>query len=231
MHACLMLLGLALGGSWTEDSRWQWRARLPGGQTLEIRAVTGDIRAVPSTTGEVEIEASVAGGDPGKVTMQVLSAARGFAVSAAGASDTRVSWAVKLPPGVGLVARTVNGEIRATQVASDVDASTVNGSVAISTSGTAMARTVNGSINASLLEPFWTSTPEFTAVNGGITLRIPSEAKTSIRAETRNGKLTSQLPDFRGTRTERSIEGAVGGVGSSAPIVVRTLNGPVDIRM
>jgi DUF4097 and DUF4098 domain-containing protein YvlB len=63
-----------------------------------------------------------------------------------------------------------------------VEAYTVNGRVRISTTGSAQARTINGSITASLLNPFWKKPPEFSTVNGGITLNLPEEASAELNA-------------------------------------------------
>ena len=51
-----------------------------------------------------------------------------------------VDFVVKVPAGVRLVARTVNGAVEASGLTGDVDAETVNGSVKIETSGVARGR-------------------------------------------------------------------------------------------
>src|SRR5262249_57043686 len=56
-------------------------------------------------------------------------------------NDTQVHFNVRVPAGVVFVGRTVNGEINADSLQSDVDARTVNGSVHVATSGAAAAST------------------------------------------------------------------------------------------
>jgi DUF4097 and DUF4098 domain-containing protein YvlB len=130
-----------------------------------------------------------------------------------------------------LVARTVNGGIQAESLASDVHASTVNGRVVISTSGTAEASTVNGSIVARLLKPFWKKAPQFSAVNGGISVIIPPNARTGIQAETRNGKIVNTVAAFRGASSDQKLDGAVGrGAGGCNPLVIRTVNGAIELK-
>ena len=60
-----------------------------------------------------------------------------------------------MPAGVGLLARTVNGSIDAEGLQSDTDETTVNGSVNVSTTGSARATTVNGSITATMDRAVW----------------------------------------------------------------------------
>ncbi|MBC7926905.1 MAG: hypothetical protein H7039_14730, partial [Bryobacteraceae bacterium] len=110
------------------------------------------------------------------------------------------------------------------------EAATVNGEVLVSTSGTAHVHTVNGSIEAWLLRPFWEKAPEFTAVNGRISIRVPENAGYRLRAETRNGKVVSALRGFRGKATEQSMDGQIGVGGSGSPMIIRTLNGAIELR-
>jgi len=106
----------------------------------------------------------------------------------------------------------------------------VNGAVVVSTSGTVQARTVNGPIDASLLQPCWTRPPEFSAVNGKIMVSIPKTVKSNVSAETRNGKIVTDLPKFHGTSTEQSLQGHIGPAGRGNPLLIRTINGTIELR-
>ena len=61
-------------------------------------------------------------------------------------NDVSVRFTVRVPAGVRFVARTVNGDVAAEGLTGDVQATTVNGGVRLSTAGQADAETVNGSI-------------------------------------------------------------------------------------
>jgi hypothetical protein len=88
---------------------------------------------------------------------------------------------------------------------------------------------VNGSIRAQLSGPFWTRPPEFSAVNGGISLDIPTNVRADVRAETKNGKVVSDVAGFHGTATEQVLHGSIGG-GSPSPLVLRTINGTIELK-
>jgi DUF4097 and DUF4098 domain-containing protein YvlB len=116
-----------------------------------------------------------------------------------------------------------------------VQAATVNGQVVVSTSGTVQASTVNGSIDAALLNPTWTTPPAFTAVNGKIKVEVPCNVRADIKAETRNGRVVAEVPDFNGTATEQSLDGSIGSSsgrsgGAPSPIFIRTVNGSIELR-
>ena len=220
---------------------WEWRGAVGRGRTVQIRGITGDIRAVPSTSGQVEVSARIQ--QDNDVDMHVTEGASGVTVCAVrkgaqACADTpltapgsRVDYEVRLPSGVHFVARTVNGGIAAESLTSDVNAETVNGTVVISTSGTATAKTVNGSIKASLLKPFWKKSPEFSAVNGGISVHIPTNVRAGVRAETRNGRVVSNVSNFQGTATEQTLNGTIGrGSGAGNPLILRTINGTIELK-
>lgn len=229
------------------SSDFQWHGSIAPGRIVEIRGVTGDIRAVRSETSEVHLVARVAREGPVEnVDIQVqehetgvtICAVRGAVGSCGGDQDpltapgARVDYVVKIPHGVHFAGRTVNGEIQIDSLNSNVEAYTVNGTVVISTTGTAQARTVNGSIRAELLKPFWTKPPEFSTVNGAIELHIPNGANTVVKAETRNGKVVAEVP-FKGSSTDQSLEGQIGkggGGGAGNPLLLRSINGTIQIK-
>ena len=222
-------------------NRWTWRGVVAHGAFIEIRGITGDIQAWPSEDGRVEIGAvmedarsadmHVAETPAGLTVCAVRTGSPGCPADAASGHGGRVDYQVRVPRGVKLVARTVNGGIRADSLSSDIQAATVNGAVIISTSGTAEASTVNGSIIAKLLKPFWRKAPSFSAVNGGISVMIPANASTGIQAETRNGRVVKKLAAFRGAATEQRLDGSVGrGACPSTRLIIRTVNGQIELK-
>jgi hypothetical protein len=221
--------------------QWTWNGEIANGAALEISGVTGDIHAIPSASGRVEVSATI--DDASGVEMRVVETGGGVAVCATrkgspecaatpeGAPSARIDYAVRVPKGVRLIAKTINGGIQAESLGSDVEASTVNGRVAVSTTGSVRASTVNGSIVAKLLKPFWRMAPRFSAVNGPISVVIPANVKTGIRAETRNGKIVQDLPAFRGASSDQKLDGTVGsGAGTANPLVIRTINGAIELK-
>ena len=217
------------------------------GHIVEIRGINGDIHAFPSTSGEVEVVARVVveGGEAAPVKVQLVPGENGLTVCATKPGQTechaadkaaqegpgaRVDFIVRVPEGVGLTGRTVNGAVQAESLRSDVEAYTVNGQVRVSTTGSVQARTVNGSITASLQNPFWRKAPKFSTVNGAITLTLPAASNTFVRAETRNGKVLTDFASLRGKISDQRVEGKIGAGSSTTPLTLHTINGTIQIK-
>lgn len=222
---------------------FEWTGALGKGSLIEIRGINGNLRAEPSRNGQVEVTAvfNREDGETAPVKVRVEESGGGLTVCAVnngqdmcapagtqGGPSTRIDFLVRVPEGVSFRGLTVNGGIDVDSLSSDVEAYTVNGRVDVSTSGTARIRTVNGSIAASLLQPFWSKPQEFSAVNGEITVRIPRNVNAEIHAETRNGKIRSVLQPFKGKATDQTLDGSIGsGAGNS--LSIRTVNGSIDL--
>ena len=102
-------------------------------------------------------------------------------------------FTVRVPAGVALVGKTVNGEIEATRLNGDVTLATVNGSVTFSTTGGGRASTVNGSIHGEMGRADWSDTLKMATVNGDISSDFPM---------TISGRIS-----------RRKVEGTIGGGG------------------
>ena len=213
-----------------------WRGPVAPGLAVEIRGLNGDVHAEFSTGTEVEVYAQVSGAE--RVHVDVIHHNGGVTVctvsqtdpkqcseQALTAGDARINYTVRVPKGVGLIGRTVNGEVEAQNLQGDVNAETVNGKIQISTSGKAQARTVNGNIVATCSM----KSAALSTINGSITLETPSLTNAAFQAETRNGAITT---DFRiaGHRSlsSRRIGGRYGN--GSREIKLKTVNGSIQLR-
>ena len=145
-------------------------------------------------------------------------------------NDVRVDFTVRVPAGVRFFGKTVNGNIEAQALKSDADVSTVNGRVTLSTTGLASARTVNGSIEASVGSGQGNEPLEFETVNGSITVRLPKDANANLHAQMLNGGFDSDFPvtvqSFRGTN--KRITGTIGKGGRDLDL--HTINGSIRLR-
>lgn len=145
-------------------------------------------------------------------------------------NDVVVDFVVKVPAGVRYVARTVNGGIDARGLRSEAHVRTVNGRIDLVTTELGSARTVNGGIEASIGEAKWAGLLEFTTVNGSISLALPRETDTNVRAQMLNGSFESDFPllvkSFRGRN--RRVEGIIGSGGRD--LELKTVNGSIDLR-
>jgi hypothetical protein len=144
-------------------------------------------------------------------------------------NDVNVTFTVRVPDGVRFIGRTVNGDVTATSLNAPVSLRTVNGSVEFSTSGFGDASTVNGSIRGALGSALWNDRLEFETVNGSITLDLPADLSTDVRASTVNGDITTDFPlSISGRISRRTLNGTIGGGGRA--LNLETVNGSITLR-
>lgn len=230
-----------------------WAGQLSGGEALEVRGVNGSIRAGAASGSEVEVRARARGkrSDPSSVRIEVVEHAGGVTVCAVyptsdGArgngcepgerwrantrnNDVTVDFEVLLPAGVDLVARTVNGDIEALELAGDVQATTVNGDVDIETTRFGRAETVNGDIDAVLGARDLSDDAVFQTVNGSIRLDVADDVNADLNAKWLSGRFESEVPFTLDGRTGR--QSASGMLGAGGPdLDLRTVNGSIRIR-
>jgi hypothetical protein len=241
---------LFLGPETREEFRWKGSVA-PGG-AVEVKGVNGAIRAEAAAGDDVEIVALKRGrrSSPRDVQVKVVPHGGGITVCAvypgsgsgpanecqpgAGGrmnvrnNDVSVDFSIRLPAGLGLVARTVNGTVEATGLRGRVEAHTVNGSVKLVTEGTAEAETVNGSIDAALGRTDWKDGASFQTVNGSITLALPREASTAVEARTVNGRIAVDFELAGARTTRRELFGTIGAGGRR--LALTTVNGGIRLR-
>ena len=137
----------------------------------------------------------------------------------------QVDFDVAVPAGVNLRGLTVSGNIEATNVQSDVFATTVSGNIDITTTGIAEAVAVSGSIDVVVGEADWDQDLAFTAVSGSVVVRVPSNTNASVTATTISGTVTTDFP-LGGTARNRS-----GNIGQGGPRLIMTaVSGNVRLR-
>ena len=234
-------------------SDFSWHGQVAPGQSIEIKGVNGSIRAETASGTEVTVEASkyARRSDVRSVTVQVVPHADGVTICAVYPSndwgrpnecapgsggrmntnnnDVKVEFTVRVPAGVRFIGRSVNGEVEADSLTSDVVAHTVNGKIRIATSGWAEAKTVNGSITARMGQAGAERPIELETVNGGIDLELPSAMNATLHASTVNGHISTDFPLMvHGKFTGREITGAIGQGGPE--LHLRTVNGSIDLR-
>jgi hypothetical protein len=232
---------------------FRWDGRLAAGKTLEVKGVNGRIVARPGTGDRIELTALKRGRrqDPKSVEIKVVEHAGGLTICALYPSpdpdqpneckpggqgrmkvrnnDVGVEFTIDVPEGVHFVGRTVNGSVKASGLRANVEAYTVNGSVALEAAGNARAETVNGSIRATLGKADWKDALAFKTVNGSVTVSLPAGASTAVRFETVNGSISNDFTLTGETRTSRrELSGTIGSGGRE--LSVKTVNGSVHLR-
>jgi len=249
------LAGAAVSAQAQAQGEFHWTGRLAAGKRLEIKGVNGNVRAAGTAAGgQVEVSATKHGNrsDPESVEIKVVTTDDGVTICAVyptprrarhenectpgshwssntDDNDVSVDFEVRVPAGVKFYGHTVNGEVEAEHLGADVWAYTVNGSVRVSTTGSAEATTVNGSINAQMGRADWADAVEFSTVNGGITLDLPANLSAEVRAKTLNGDVISDFPlVVTGRFGPRNWHGTIGQGGRQLDL--STINGTIRLR-
>lgn len=254
--AAFVTLACAPAAAQREDT-FRWSGELAAGKTIEVSGINGDVQARPSSGRTVEVVAVKRGDDddPRAVDIEVIEGADGIEVCAVypgrGGSrnstcdhgerdrddhddwednDVVVDFTISVPSGVAFDGSTVNGGIDVSGLTSDVSVSTVNGGIAVASTGTVEAHTVNGSIDASTGAATWNGTLEFKTVNGSIHLSLPAGAAAAVSAQTLNGDFSSDFPLTveAGEWGPKKVSGSIGSGGGR--LEMETVNGEIEIR-
>jgi hypothetical protein len=254
VHVAAALGGILLAATASAATQdFAWDGRVAPGQAVEIKGINGDVDAGPAPGDRVEVTAVKRGrrSDPASVQIKVVEHPGGVTICAvypssagprpneclsgeaghlgANDNDVNVHFTVRVPAGVRFVGHTVNGEIAAEGLTGDVQASTVNGGVRLSTAGEAEAETVNGSITAAIGQVNGGEGLTFKTVNGSIAVELPAGANADLRAATVNGDIHTDFPLNGPTRiTKRSLTGTIGTGGRR--LALDTVNGSIRIR-
>jgi len=245
-----------------QEDPFTWSGRMASGQVLDVRGISGDIRAEPASGSTAEIVAEKRGrsGDFDQVEIRVVEESDGVTVCAVyrpeehpGADcdldegdrvrgdrsrhrdEIRVSvdYVVKVPAGVELIGSMVSGDVEARDLRSDVRARTVSGDVFVSTTGTARANTVSGSIDVEMGSLDWRDL-SFQTVSGDITLRMPAALAADVEFESLSGDLDTDFDmTLEGRRQRRwvgeHLRGTIGD-GGGRSLSLQTVSGDVRLR-
>ena len=233
---------------------FSWNGAVERGKTLEVRGINGDVTVTAASGAGAEIRATKTGrdDDPRQVRIEVVQDDQGVLVCAVypapsgerangcgrgrhGQStrdnDVEVDFDVRIPAGVHLVAKTVNGSVDARGVSADARVASVNGDVSVVSTGIAAASSVNGSVEATMGRASWDGTLEFNSVNGSITLVLPAGTNADVEGTTLNGGFTSDFPltvEANRTWGPKKIEGRIGSGGGK--LEISSVNGSIRLR-
>lgn len=231
-----------------DADHFSWHGTVARGKTVEIRGVSGSIRAEASTGSEVEVTADKHGrdDDPATVRIEVVPHEGGVTICAVYPgrgnecrpggghmsvhdNDVEVQFVARIPAGVAFDGNNVNGGVEASGLSARADLTTVNGSVTLETSsGEASGTTVNGGIHATV-RGAGTGRLTFETVNGSIDLSLASGLAADFSAETVNGSIESEFPiTLTGRINPRHLEGHIGQGGRS--LRLRTVNGGIRLH-
>lgn len=228
---------------------FDWSGVVAPGDRIEIKNISGNVRASFTSASEVLVHATKTGrdSDPASVAIEVVRHADGVTICAvypdvpghapneclpglqgnlsSRDNDVSVEFAVSVPAGVEFVGRAVGGDVVAEDIKSDVLVTTVGGDVTLSTEGIAEASSVYGSLNVTIGRASPGRDLVFRTVNGNVTVRIPVNTSAEVLATTTSGAIASEFY-LEGTRYMKT--GTLGGGGPR--LTLSTINGNVNLR-
>ena len=229
---------------------FEWNGTVAVGDVVEVKGISGNIRALPSTGDAVRIVATKRGSDddPSTVTIEVVEHDGGVTVCAVypdvpgepaneclpgeggflsnRGNDVSVAFDVEVPASALLVGATVAGSITATGMGEDVYATTVDGHIDATTAGQARATTVNGNVTVTIGRADWNRDLSFVTVNGNVTVRVPAETNAEVTAATVNGSVSSDFL-LAVSGDGRLMSGTLGAGGRM--LTLTTVNGNVAL--
>ncbi len=150
-----------------------------------------------------------------------------------GLGQLTVRYVVKVPRGVHVDLRTVNGGVQLAGLDGEVSASSTNGGIKgdLGAASRLDARTVNGGVELRLAAPLPDgSQVSLKSVNGGVRLAVPDTQKADVVATCVNGRVdTSEVGlAVSGESSRRRVEGQLNG-GGGARLELGTTNGGVRL--
>lgn len=248
----VLALSLALPGALEAqkaDSTFRWAGSIAAGRTLTVKGINGSVTAT-GAKGNASVRAikRTRKGDLSAVEIRVVEDGDGVILCAVypkasgtgcqlrhnGSDDddrgeVTVDFIVEVPSGVRFEGSTVNGDVDAGGLTADAEVTSVNGDVALATSGIGSATTVNGSVKLSLGKASWDGTIEATTVNGRVVVVMPQPTDLTIRASMLNGDFESDFPiTIQGKTSRQSVKGTIGKGGPE--LKLQTVNGGIALR-
>lgn len=235
-----------------DPDAFRFSGALASGRTVHLHNINGNIEVERSSGNQVEIRAEKRWrrGDPEDVYITQLVGRNGDVIVCAlwndaecsedgiksrrnttwnNRNDVSVHFTVRVPDGVHVALKTVNGGVTADGLTGTVMATTVNGSItARSTGGPVHAKTVNGSIRATM-GALGSDDLRYETVNGGITLELPANANADLDLSTVNGGVSTDFPvTVQGTISRKRLRGSVGDGGRL--LKASTVNGGISLK-
>lgn len=210
------ILALALSAAPATAQDFEWSRQMGAGDVLEVKGITGSIRAELASGSMARVTAEKHGrsGDLDDVEIRAVEIGDGYEVCAVygprqrgedtcrnnhgrdndhgdRSIDVDVEFVVYVPSGVEFVGAMVTGDVEARGLDGDVTANSVTGDVIVSTTGAVRANTVSGDLDVEMGR--LDGDQRFHTVSGDITLRLPRELDADLRFESLSGDLDSDI--------------------------------------
>ena len=213
------LIGILLAGvaatAAAQGGDFRWTGKLAPGKRLEIKGVNGDVRATAATDDQITVIAHkhARRSDPDDVKIEVVPFEGGVTICAVYPTPRRAREENDCASGDSWHSNTENNDVQ------------VDFTVSVPKGVEFDGQTVNGEASAEGL----TANVTLATVNGGITLDLPSDLSTEVRASTVNGDLVTDFPLLvTGKFGPRHLHGTIGKGGRQ--LSLSTVNGSIRLR-
>jgi hypothetical protein len=221
-----------------QSNHFSWKQKLASDQVIDVRGLSGDVRATGYDGAEVEVTADKSGADAESVHIEVIPNADGVIICAVfpgmsndcssrrnngGRHNThaRVDFTVKVPRDIRFVGSTVNGSVDATSLARRAKVSSVNGSVRV--------HTAEWAVLARFGKADWPGTLHLSTVNGRIELEVAGDLNAEVSTSSVNGSVQTDFPiTVEGHMRRGNLHGVIGRGGRE--LELSTVNGDMELR-
>jgi len=244
-------------------SAFHWEGTVEPGKSIEIKGTMGSIQAQSWNGKTVVVTATRHGrASTPDVHFEVATSPAGVTICAvyptqpdslpntcasgrAGReintkeNDTEIEFLVKVPAGIGFIARTVTGEVTSDLLQAPITAYSVTGNIDMATTAYAHAQSVSGNVLVKMGATSWTDTLRVFSTSGNVDVVLPGYASTEVIAESRAGGVKSDFPlagvhrtFFERLRIRNSLgEHAAGVIGSGGRfLILNSLSGDISIK-
>lgn len=223
LRISLLALALSVGLRASDETTTQIKFSDPSKPgTLKISLGRGDLVVQGTDAPEVNIRtnARASGSTVRKDGLRVISSSASFGLSEKdnvvtidGTSDMTgwkggAEFKIKVPKNTSVIVQNSwGGDITCNALTGDIDVKSMQGEIKLNDIGGAvLVETMNGKISASLAELRDGKPLSFTSWNGEVALRLPQQAKATVRLRTQNG---SVLTDFDESALVTKAEAAI----------------------
>lgn len=227
-----------------ETAEWRKSYELAPGGRFEVVNINGQIQVEPASGNTLEVVAlKTARGNSPEDAKRALERLEVTEQSNAGTIriETRyersgwfgpsahVRYTIRLPKDANARFVTTNGGVELRGVSGTLEAQSTNGGiVARDVGGSFSATTTNGGVDVDMSH-LGEGGARFQCTNGGVRLRLPSDAKATISATVTNGGIdTGNLPLETTESSRRRLEARLNGGGP--PVRMSCTNGGLSIH-
>ncbi len=237
----------------TEGREVRWTGTLAEGATLEVKNISGSIRAEAASGREAEVVVRRTGADWRAVEVRRVARPDGGVLLCAvfpgqndgsdacdwngnGSNSNRntdasAAFTVRVPEGVRFEAGTISGNVQADGLSAEAHARTVSGNIALATAGHASGQTVSGNVEIEMGRADWPGTLALETVSGNLAVTLPASADTEVEAQTMNGEITSAFPlDADDERFVGAEASGTLGSGGGRTLRLQTVSGSIRLR-